>query len=134
MTEVAAGGPGMAASSPGGKVDTTVPHSAWIWDYWLGGKGNYPRKHTAVTRKRGAVPCHLRGPEEIAGYFEGLELLEPGVDPVSQWQPDPSPFGPPAPVDTFGGLARNRSGQGSIRHAIAGWGHSGISGLCRRAA
>jgi len=23
-----------------GKIDTTVPHSARIWNYWLGGKDN----------------------------------------------------------------------------------------------
>ncbi len=35
--EPAATGP---AQSP--KIDTTVPHSARIWNYWLGGKDNYP--------------------------------------------------------------------------------------------
>ncbi|GAA5203576.1 SAM-dependent methyltransferase [Streptomyces thinghirensis] len=24
------------------EIDTSVPHSARIWNYWLGGKGNYP--------------------------------------------------------------------------------------------
>jgi hypothetical protein len=53
----------------------------------------------------GAVPYVLRSPEEITGFFDGLELLEPGVVPVSQWRPDQSPF-PPAHVDTYGGVAR----------------------------
>jgi hypothetical protein len=26
---------------PSGKIDITVPHSARIWNYWLGGKDNY---------------------------------------------------------------------------------------------
>jgi hypothetical protein len=56
----------------------------------------------------GAVPYILRSPEQITGFFDGLELLDPGVVPVSQWCPDPSPFGPPAHVDTFGGVARKR--------------------------
>ena len=33
------------SSSPGQKwseIDTTVPHSARIWNYWLGGKDDYP--------------------------------------------------------------------------------------------
>jgi hypothetical protein len=30
------------------KIDTTVPHSARIWNYWLGGKDNY-----AVDRQAG---------------------------------------------------------------------------------
>jgi hypothetical protein len=56
----------------------------------------------------GAVPYRLRSPQQITGFFDGLELLEPGVVPVSQWRPDPSPFGPPRHVDTFGGMARKR--------------------------
>src|SRR5690242_7087408 len=27
---------------PGSIIDTSVPHSARIWNYWLGGKDNYP--------------------------------------------------------------------------------------------
>jgi S-adenosyl methyltransferase len=30
----------VAGSPP--DIDTTVPHSARIWNYWLGGKDNYP--------------------------------------------------------------------------------------------
>jgi hypothetical protein len=53
----------------------------------------------------GAVPYVLRSPAEIEGFFDGLDLLEPGVVPVSQWRPDPAPF-PPPHVDTYGGVAR----------------------------
>jgi hypothetical protein len=54
----------------------------------------------------GAVPYLLRSPEQITGFFDGLELLEPGVVSVSRWRPEPSPFGRPAEVSTFGGVAR----------------------------
>jgi len=37
-----------AADRPGVKLDTTVSHSARIWNYWLGGKDNY-----AVDREAG---------------------------------------------------------------------------------
>ena len=37
----------------------------------------------------GAVPYHLRSPEQFARFFEGLELVEPGVVPVPHWRPDP---------------------------------------------
>ena len=30
---------------------------------------------------------HLRSPESIAGLFEGFELVEPGVVPVTRWRP-----------------------------------------------
>ncbi len=37
----------------------------------------------------GAVPYYLRSPEQFAQYFEGLELVDPGVVPVPHWRPDP---------------------------------------------
>ncbi|MFF1407269.1 SAM-dependent methyltransferase [Streptomyces sp. NPDC058294] len=53
----------------------------------------------------GAVPYNLRTVDEITAYFDGLELIEPGVVPVTQWRPDP---GAPTPevVAEHGGLAR----------------------------
>jgi hypothetical protein len=36
----------------------------------------------------GAVPYHLRSPEQFRRYFEGLDLVEPGVVPLVQWRPD----------------------------------------------
>jgi O-methyltransferase involved in polyketide biosynthesis len=38
----------------------------------------------------GAAPICARGRQELAGFFEGLELLEPGVVSSSQWRPDPA--------------------------------------------
>jgi hypothetical protein len=32
---------------------------------------------------------HLRSAARIAGLFEGLELVEPGVVPVTRWRPEP---------------------------------------------
>ncbi len=54
----------------------------------------------------GAAPYHLRTPKQIARFFTGLDLVEPGIVPCSLWRPEPSRFGPPAEVEIFGGLAR----------------------------
>jgi O-methyltransferase involved in polyketide biosynthesis len=53
----------------------------------------------------GAVPYQLRTPAEIAGFFDGLELVEPGVVSCPLWRPDPD-AGEPIPVDAFGGVGR----------------------------
>nr|ACR33048.1 methyltransferase [Actinoplanes garbadinensis] len=37
----------------------------------------------------GAVPYLMHTPDEIAGFFEGLDLVPPGVVPSPQWHPDP---------------------------------------------
>jgi len=47
-------------------------------------------------RQTGADPYHARRPDQIARFFDGLELAPPGVVPIGQWQPDPSPFTAPA--------------------------------------
>jgi O-methyltransferase involved in polyketide biosynthesis len=60
----------------------------------------------------GAVPYQLRSPAEIAGFFHGLDLVEPGVVPVHEWHPDPAPF-PAVPVDTLGGVGRKPAPPGT---------------------
>ncbi len=37
----------------------------------------------------GAVPYHLRSRARFAPFFEGLELVDPGLVPVPHWRPDP---------------------------------------------
>ena len=37
----------------------------------------------------GAVPYYLRSPARFAPFFEGLDLVEPGLVPVPHWRPDP---------------------------------------------
>jgi hypothetical protein len=49
---------------------------------------------------------HLRSPDRIARFFDGLELVEPGVVSPPRWHPDPSPSGLPAEVDSFCGVGR----------------------------
>ena len=48
----------------------------------------------------------IRSPEEITRFFDGLELLEPGVVSVSQWRPTPPGCQLPDAVEQFGGVAR----------------------------
>jgi hypothetical protein len=46
----------------------------------------------------GAVPYRTRSLEQFAGFFDGLELVEPGVVLVADWRPDPAAFpGPEIP-------------------------------------
>lgn len=56
----------------------------------------------------GAAPYHLRTPAEIAGFFTGLELVEPGVVSVPLWRPEVAPLQEPSPVDAVGGVGRKR--------------------------
>ena len=52
------------------------------------------------------TPYRLRSPEQIAAFFEGLELIEPGVVPCPQWRPDPQDIGNAQDMDEFCALGR----------------------------
>lgn len=51
----------------------------------------------------GAVPYVLRSPARLETLFTGLEMLDPGLVPVTQWRPTD---GLPNPVSTYGAVAR----------------------------
>jgi trans-aconitate methyltransferase len=52
----------------------------------------------------GAVPYFLRPVDQIEAYFEGLELVEPGVVSVPLWRPEPGAS--TTPIGQHGGLGR----------------------------
>ncbi|WP_232667976.1 SAM-dependent methyltransferase [Pseudonocardia sp. TRM90224] len=62
----------------------------------------------------GAVAYHLRTPEQIASFFDGLEIVEPGILSVPRWRPEVDVPGiatihhnrVPDEVDAFGGVGR----------------------------
>jgi O-methyltransferase involved in polyketide biosynthesis len=52
------------------------------------------------------VPYHLRSPGQIAAFFGGLQLVEPGVVSCSQWRPDPAFGGWQPEAAVYCGVAR----------------------------
>jgi O-methyltransferase involved in polyketide biosynthesis len=57
-------------------------------------------------KNSGAIPYHLRTAEEIGGFFDGLELVEPGVVLIPEWRPEPTPFRRGVEVTTLGAVGR----------------------------
>jgi hypothetical protein len=51
-----------------------------------------------------AFPSTLRGRQQVADLFAGLDLVEPGVVQISRWRPEPDPGTGEAPL--WGGVAR----------------------------
>ncbi len=52
------------------------------------------------------TPYRLRSPEQIAAFFEGLELIEPGVVPCPRWRPERGNVGNVQDMDEFCALGR----------------------------
>lgn len=56
--------------------------------------------------QRGAVPMRTRSRAEIGQFFEGLDLVEPGVVSCSRWRPSAVAIGEIVEVAQFCGVAR----------------------------
>ncbi|MCX5528170.1 SAM-dependent methyltransferase [Streptomyces bobili] len=56
--------------------------------------------------EHGTPKLTQRTPEDVARFFDGLELLEPGVLSCSRWRPEGGDGSEPEEVAMFGGVAR----------------------------
>ena len=56
--------------------------------------------------ERGGTPIKSRNRAELASFFEGLELLEPGVVSCSRWRPENTDGEEPAEVSEFCAVGR----------------------------
>jgi S-adenosyl methyltransferase len=54
----------------------------------------------------GKPPGTYRTPDELARFFDGMELVEPGVVSITRWRPEATTSGEPEEIDQFGGVGR----------------------------
>ena len=60
----------------------------------------------AFWNEHGTPKLTQRTPEQVTRFFDGLDLLEPGVVSCSRWRPEATPWGEPAEVAMYGGVGR----------------------------
>jgi hypothetical protein len=60
----------------------------------------------AFWNEHGTPKLTQRTPQQITRFFDGLELLAPGVVSCSRWRPEPTPWGEPDEVAMYGGVAQ----------------------------
>jgi hypothetical protein len=56
--------------------------------------------------ERVSTPQTLRTRAEVSRFFEGLDLVPPGLVYVHEWRPGPDDIVPPGAVSAYGGVAR----------------------------
>ncbi|WP_159944397.1 MULTISPECIES: SAM-dependent methyltransferase [unclassified Nocardiopsis] len=61
---------------------------------------------TEAWNEGASLPYHLRTVEEITAFFDGLELMDPGVVSIPFWRPDRTDIGRPEEIAQYGGVAR----------------------------
>jgi S-adenosyl methyltransferase len=58
--------------------------------------------------ERVSTPQTLRTRAEVSRFFDGLDLVDPGLVYVHTWRPDPGDIAPAGGVSAYGGVARKR--------------------------
>jgi SAM-dependent methyltransferase len=71
--------------------DALAPGSLMVVTH--GTLGVRPERQQAVQEvyRRTTNPLTMRTPEEVERFFDGFELIEPGVVPLTHWRPDTPP-------------------------------------------
>jgi hypothetical protein len=102
-----------------------------MYDHYLGGKDNYAvdrdGSHITATHTSAdgqspdaiaqietvyattPTPIYLRSRSEILPFFDGFELVEPGLVMLDEWQPDREEPGPVPTRWMYGGVGRKAS-------------------------
>jgi O-methyltransferase involved in polyketide biosynthesis len=63
-------------------------------------------KAVAYWNRHGTPKLTQRTPRQISRFFDGMELLEPGLVTCSRWRPEATPWGTPKEVAIYGAVAR----------------------------
>jgi hypothetical protein len=64
------------------------------------------REATDRYNRNSSVPVTLRSKPEVARFFDGLELVEPGITPVGVWRPGPMEDIPAQGLSTYTAVGR----------------------------
>ncbi|WP_028925323.1 SAM-dependent methyltransferase [Pseudonocardia acaciae] len=87
------------------RVMDAVPSGSYLAQY-EGTDTSRAYVEACATEKDLGVAYYPRSPEQVAAYFEGLKLVEPGVVEINAWRPAVVGDGPPRAVPAYGGVAR----------------------------
>jgi len=95
------------AQSIVGELKAALPAGSYLAIYDSADVNPQLNAALAGYNESGAAPYRVRRPEQIRSFFDGLELVEPGVVPIQQWRPEHTPFGPPKNLsNNLGAVAR----------------------------
>ena len=70
-----------------GEIDSSAPHPARRYNYWLGGKDHFAADRESGDLLAAEFPT-ARSAAQLGRFFAGLELVAPGIVAVSGWHPD----------------------------------------------
>ena len=91
-----------------GQLKQALPPGGYLAIYEAANTSPAYNEAIRIYNETGAEPYHLRAPEQIKRFFEGLEAVEPGIVPIQEWRPDELTAQLPADIDAWAGMAVKR--------------------------
>jgi SAM-dependent methyltransferase len=91
-----------------GQLKHALPPGGYLAIYEAANTSPAYNEAIRIYNETGAAPYHLRAPEQIARFFDGLQAVEPGIVPIQEWRPDAQSAQLPADIDAWAGVAVKR--------------------------
>jgi hypothetical protein len=88
------------------RVMAAVPSGSYLALYDGAATSAAYAEALAKYAQTGAIPYLLRSPQQLEQCFEGLQMVDPGLVPITQWRPDAAEVGKAKPIDAYGAVAR----------------------------
>ena len=60
----------------------------------------------AIWNESGATPITIRTPEQLMGFYKGMDLVEPGMVSLPKWRPEPATQYAGQEVSQYGAVGR----------------------------
>ncbi|MFJ2217699.1 SAM-dependent methyltransferase [Streptomyces sp. NPDC101062] len=89
-------------------MDAMAPGSVLVLTHMIDDHDPDTWRSVETIYRAAGIPAQIRPYEQVQGFFKGLELLGPGLLPVTQWRPDPADDSvalKPGLVPIYGALA-----------------------------
>jgi SAM-dependent methyltransferase len=87
-------------------LDAMAPGSYLVLSQITGDFDPETMREVAAAVEQDGIPYVVRSKTDTEPFFEGLELVEPGLVPIAAWRPDPGTEQDPRSVSAYGGVAR----------------------------
>src|SRR6202046_3054882 len=91
-------------------ASAAAPGSHLVLTHVTGGTDPPPSAVGRAVFARSANPVTPRTEERVLAFFDGLQILGPGLVPVQQWRPDERAPAEPGTQWLIGGVGRNPAG------------------------
>jgi hypothetical protein len=94
------------ARSVVGQLKEALPAGSYLALYESADTAPANNEAIRTYNESGATPYRLRSVRQIVRFFDGFDVMEPGIVPIQEWRPDASSAALPQDIHAWGGVAQ----------------------------